>query len=145
MSWKLGAAVERLAVGLDRLAQLAGLAIGVAERGLEVGELAARRGVERAGRERAADATRSRSRASARTRPALVDARERHHRLGVARVQPQRLAQALRGRVEVVALLVQDADHVVDVGEARRVSSRRSSARSAPSRSPRSKRRRPIS
>ena len=43
-----GAAVERLPVGLDRLAQVPDLAVGVAERGVEVRELAARRRVGRA-------------------------------------------------------------------------------------------------
>jgi hypothetical protein len=47
----------------------------------------------------------------------LVDARERDHRLGIAGVQAQRLAQALRGAGQVVALLAQRPDHVVHVGE----------------------------
>jgi hypothetical protein len=118
MTWKVGTAIERLAIGLDRVGQRAGLAIGIGEVGLEVGELAARGRVERArrGQRELRDALRERARARVLPEP-LVDAREREHRLGIAGIEAQRLAQALGGAGQIVGLLAQRPDHVVHVGE----------------------------
>jgi hypothetical protein len=46
---EVGTAVERLVVGLHRLAQLAGLPVGVSDARLQIGELAAGGGIEHAG------------------------------------------------------------------------------------------------
>lgn len=63
---ELRAAVEGPAIGLDGVPQLAGLAVRVAERGMEVRELALGRGVERALRPRAAGSRRRTGRERAR-------------------------------------------------------------------------------
>jgi hypothetical protein len=92
---EIGATVEGLAVGLDRLSRFADLAVGVAERGLQVGELAPGGGVQRArrrGRPRAGvlgDLARALVVALV-----FVEARQRQACLGVVGVDAQSLRRS---------------------------------------------------
>jgi hypothetical protein len=113
-----GAAVERLAVGLDRLAQLAHLAVGVAEGRVQVGELAARGGVEPVRRHRRQQPGPELPRALV-LAALLVHRDQGEGRLGVGGVDLQGALQVGGGAFEIPIALPQDADHVVEVGVAR--------------------------
>jgi hypothetical protein len=116
---ELRAAVEGLAVRLDRLPQVASLPVGVAQGGLKVRQLAPGGGIHGPGPAR-------------RPRPGLlgdlpgalpvslafVEAGQREPRLGVVRVDPQRAAEAARRRGQLVLALEDHPHHVVYVGEA---------------------------
>ena len=115
MSWKAGERSSARRYDLDRLAQLARLAIRVAERGVQVRELARGGRIERT----ALDCERAEP-ARERSRPLplatlLEHAGEGERTLRVARVDRERALEARHRLVERTAALVHQADEVVEI------------------------------
>src|SRR5271157_40462 len=120
---KVRATIERLAVGLDRVPELAHLSVGVAKRGLKVRELAPRGRIDEPLARRKASRRRGRHLFGQGTgafelAPLLIHRYQRESRLGVAGVDADGPLETLRGALEVAAALMEQTHHVVDVGEA---------------------------
>jgi hypothetical protein len=113
-----GAAIQGLAIGLDGLAELPGLAVGISQHCVQVRQLAAGGGVQVA-RIRASRGTQLRRELPAaleETAP-FVDTHQGGDRLGIARVDFESALEAVAGGLQVSLSLVDESHHVVNVRE----------------------------